>query len=412
MEDTFSTWRINPNKVPAFDSDTQLQLVETLAKFQIKVLYDKNLTGVITPLSTLPQCLTPLVKGKDVSIYLITQGPEELHIGLVVKDMFALKGKTLQEFRTMFQHVVHTFQLLGYGDYLSFCNFGKKYFSTPQKTIEGNCWEMIPLGKEYLTHKNGPYALAPKIERNNYVLSNKIASLKKPSPILVAEFVKTLRSRMAYGTPSAPSFDKETLPWKFHITDLDLAKNATVNRILEAFQALGAVQVFPSSGTPATGKVTKMSKKEMMGEFNVNLVKKRETCAFCKQEIIKKQEMVRGKNIVVLYTKDGHFLVTPLKHYENLHSLPEDEFEEAIQWAQNTSLALGDTNLVWFCQNGPRAGQTVPHTHIHIVHPLNPILFPLKILSVLTASTLKPVEEKEYQTNRTWILKRLKALGL
>ncbi len=406
MEDSLSTWVVNPNKVPAFDSDAQLQLVETLAKLRIKVIYDKNLNGVITALPTFPQHLTLLVKGKDVNVYLITQGPEELHIGLVVKDMLALKGKHLQEFRTMFQHVVHTFQLLGYGDYLSFCNFGKKYFSTSQKTIDGHCWEMIPLGKGYLSNKNGPYALAPKIERNNYVLSNKIASLKKPNPSLVAEFVKILCSRMAYDTPNAPFFDEETLPWEFHITDLDLAKDAIINRILEALHALGAVHVLPSSNA---GKI---SKKELESAFNVNLLKRRETCAFCNQEIIKKQEMVRGKNIVVLYTKDGHFLVTPLEHYESLHALPEDEFEEAIQWAQNTSLALGNTNLVWFCQNGPRAGQTVPHTHIHIVHPLNPILVPLKILSVLTASILKHVEEQEYQANRTWILKRLKSLGL
>jgi len=84
-----------------------------------------------------------------------------------------------------------------------------------------------------------------------------------------------------------------------------------------------------------------------------------------------------------------------------LHCLTKDQFAEAIQWAQNISFILEDTqDLVWFCQNGPRAGQTTPHTHLHVLKRPDPVGFPIKILNDLTGNETKPVEEKDYQRNR------------
>jgi len=406
-----TTWLINPDKIPSFGVDEQKKLAEGLARANIRVVYDPSLK--MERSSSLPShtpFLTPLIQGKHVCVYLITPSLEKLHVGLVVKDMLTLKGEALQEFRRTLQDVVHCFQTLGYGDYLAFCNFGKTYTLASGEALKGQCWEMIPLGKGYVSNKNGVYELAPKIWRNNYVLFNQAPNFKENNPILTAQFAKLLHARSTHGTPCSLSFCKETLPWKLHITDVELTKEATIKRIFMALQTIGAVKAICSSD-PTLVKDEGAQVHTHESEFNINSTQERATCAFCNKTILKKQEMLSGNHITILYnyipyTKDAHFLILPFQHTENLHCLTKDQFAEAIQGAQNISFILEDTqDLVWFCQNGPRAGQTTPHTHLHVLKRPDPVGFPIKILNDLIGNTTKPVEEKDYQRNRKRLLR-------
>ena len=414
-----STWVINPNKVPSFKATPQKRLIEALSNYKIKVIYDQTLEA--KPSNSVPfrsQVLIPLIVGKYVSVCLVRPSLEELHVGLKVKNLSTLKGDALREFREMLQDVIQTFQDLGYGDYLAFCDFGKKYYSTSGKTIKGNFWEMIPLGKGHVKNKDGVYLLTPKIWRSNYVLFNQTPNFQETNPTIVTKFVRLLQLHILHKIPSSLFFCKETLPWRVNIPDLNEAQQESLKRVLFGLQHVGAVRVIASSSTTNSSKTTYGEMDKPDGEFTTTRIKERATCAFCKEEVLKKQKMISSKKVIILYnnepyTKNAHFMIIPLKHQESLHCLMLDQFEEIIQKAQTLNLALGDIkNLVWFCQNGPRAGQTVPHFHLHVLRRPNPITLPIKILNELAGHKDAPVEEQEYQINQDWLLNRLKTLGL
>lgn len=67
----------------------------------------------------------------------------------------------------------------------------------------------------------------------------------------------------------------------------------------------------------------------------------------------------------------GHTLVIPKDHYERFLDLPENLVEELIQIIKETALLLSQafkTNDFTFGINeGPFAGQAVPHFHFHIM---------------------------------------------
>ena len=69
---------------------------------------------------------------------------------------------------------------------------------------------------------------------------------------------------------------------------------------------------------------------------------------------------------------EGHLLVVPVTHYENIFEMPEDLLSEAMKIAQKTSMAaksaLGKVTGVTILQNnGESAGQKIFHFHIHVI---------------------------------------------
>lgn len=405
-----SVWIIKPDKIPEFNIIAQQKLSEKLLKFNIHTKFDQNLQTITQTLS-FSQSLAPLLQGKYIDVYFIKPSLEEIHIGLVASNILTLKGEAFQEFRKTFQSVVRTFQTLGYGDYLTFCDFGKMYRLASGEIIKGHCWEMIPLGKNYVVDKNGEYELAPKICRWFYILFNQKLEPKNSNSSLISEFTKLLQLHLVHEDDTI-NFCKETLPWELNITDLNRAKEITIQGILSSLKSMDAVAVFPDSGTHQSSleDIKEEEKKQPESEFNIHPAIKRENCAFCREDVLRKQEMIRGKEAIVLYshlpyTKNGHFMIIPSQHLESLHCLTDNQFEEILEQAQKVSFALKDIeNLVWFCQNGPRAGQTVPHVHIHVLRRPHPVLFPLNVLNELDGTKIKTVEENEYKIVREWIL--------
>lgn len=67
----------------------------------------------------------------------------------------------------------------------------------------------------------------------------------------------------------------------------------------------------------------------------------------------------------------GHALVLPKEHYANLYEIPEDVAAGAVKVAKKVAetmkekLSCDGLNLVQ--NNGPAAGQTVMHFHLHII---------------------------------------------
>ncbi len=66
----------------------------------------------------------------------------------------------------------------------------------------------------------------------------------------------------------------------------------------------------------------------------------------------------------------GHTLVIPKDHLENIFELPEDTLAHMIKIAKKVSHALRDTGAEGIninTNNGIVAGQTIFHSHIHIM---------------------------------------------
>jgi histidine triad (HIT) family protein len=67
----------------------------------------------------------------------------------------------------------------------------------------------------------------------------------------------------------------------------------------------------------------------------------------------------------------GHTLVVPKKHYDNFLTIPENELKELIKLTQflagvvKRSLSADGFNII--SNNGSSAGQSVFHSHFHII---------------------------------------------
>lgn len=70
-------------------------------------------------------------------------------------------------------------------------------------------------------------------------------------------------------------------------------------------------------------------------------------------------------------TTKGHTLVMPKKHYDNFLQMPKDEYQSLMGKVQDLSkditTKLNATGCNVLINTNPSAGQTVMHTHVHII---------------------------------------------
>jgi histidine triad (HIT) family protein len=104
-------------------------------------------------------------------------------------------------------------------------------------------------------------------------------------------------------------------------------------------------------------------------------------CVFC--QIINKQlpaSVVYEDEQVVAFlsnrpVNEGHTLVVPKKHYENIYEISEDEaaylFMIAKRVAHGVRDAMGAEGIRIVQNNGWAAGQVVFHLHVHVI-PMKP----------------------------------------
>ena len=98
-------------------------------------------------------------------------------------------------------------------------------------------------------------------------------------------------------------------------------------------------------------------------------------CIFCKiiNGEIPSYKVYEDKNFLafldISQTTIGHTLVVPKKHYENIFELPTDcnIFSIVIKIANALKTSLNITNINILNNNGPIAGQTVNHYHVHLI---------------------------------------------
>ncbi|MFW9899038.1 MAG: HIT family protein [Candidatus Thorarchaeota archaeon] len=102
-----------------------------------------------------------------------------------------------------------------------------------------------------------------------------------------------------------------------------------------------------------------------------------EDCIFCKivkKEIPSKIVFENEKNLAFLDIfpiNDGHTVVIPKNHYNNIEDIPEDELTELFKVIKNLAilihkqLKIEGYNILQ--NNFEAAGQIIMHFHVHII---------------------------------------------
>jgi diadenosine tetraphosphate (Ap4A) HIT family hydrolase len=105
-------------------------------------------------------------------------------------------------------------------------------------------------------------------------------------------------------------------------------------------------------------------------------------CRFCEiiKGILPASFVFRSSRIVVFMDKfpitEGHLLVVPTAHYENIFDIPEDLLSETMRMARKTAIAAKSaldnvTGVTILQNNGDSAGQRIFHFHIHVIPRTN-----------------------------------------
>ena len=102
-----------------------------------------------------------------------------------------------------------------------------------------------------------------------------------------------------------------------------------------------------------------------------------EDCIFCKisKGEAKSWKTYEDKNVMAFLSlnpsNDGHTLIAPKKHYEDIYDIPENELKKIISVAKRLSqrykekLNVKELNLLH--ASGKNAQQSVFHFHLHLV---------------------------------------------
>lgn len=104
-------------------------------------------------------------------------------------------------------------------------------------------------------------------------------------------------------------------------------------------------------------------------------------CIFC--QIIQKKAsasiVYEDKQVVAFLSNrpvnEGHTLVVPKKHYENIYGIPEEEAAYLFEVVKRVAHAVKDATAAEGMRivqnNGWAAGQVVFHLHVHVI-PMEP----------------------------------------
>ena len=102
-----------------------------------------------------------------------------------------------------------------------------------------------------------------------------------------------------------------------------------------------------------------------------------ENCIFCKilNGDIPSAKLYEDENFAIILdvgpASFGHALLLPKDHYANLFEMPAELLGKALSlakvWGEKIVKALGADGLNLVQNNGPAAGQTVFHFHLHLI---------------------------------------------
>lgn len=130
------------------------------------------------------------------------------------------------------------------------------------------------------------------------------------------------------------------------------------------------------------------------------------TCAFCSDEVLKRQTFYEDDRVLALYTHKpiypGHCLIIPKRHVERFEMLTDEEIVAIGQVIKKVNRAVEEVfetsaYLLWE-KNGREVGQSVPHVHFHYIPRKKGDDSTLAFLFNMFLANLKsPISEQEMQ---------------
>ncbi len=133
--------------------------------------------------------------------------------------------------------------------------------------------------------------------------------------------------------------------------------------------------------------------------------KKTVGCPYCDKSIFESQVVHQGDYVSVIATHKpaalGHLLIIPNRHVVTFDGLSESEIQEIGQLVgqvhQKYLTALRASDYVLLQKNGPTAGQSVPHVHVHIMPRSNTVSMLSFVIRLFVRPILKPMDSYEME---------------
>lgn len=116
--------------------------------------------------------------------------------------------------------------------------------------------------------------------------------------------------------------------------------------------------------------------------------------------------------------RQGHVLIIPKLHQQQLHDLPDEYRSRLINTASRVARAIYSSSLKpaavhYMVNDGPAAQQTVPHVHMHVLprHAGDSMSFLLRLLRKPFDLALGPAKAVDLETLAAEIRCQLEAGG-
>lgn len=124
-------------------------------------------------------------------------------------------------------------------------------------------------------------------------------------------------------------------------------------------------------------------------------------CPFCTEKILSSEKIAETPYSYALYnfkpvTPKGHFLIFPKRHLSFSERLSKEEIEDMHALAVRvTKLFEEKADIILYTQDGHSVGQSVAHTHMHLLLAPSPLRF---FFCQLNYNQEKPVTREEMQS--------------
>ena len=129
-----------------------------------------------------------------------------------------------------------------------------------------------------------------------------------------------------------------------------------------------------------------------------------ENCLFCKivKGEIDSEKIYENENVLafldIFPATEGHTLIIPKKHYENIFDMPKDVLKDSAEVVQKIAFLLkeklGAEGINLLNSNNKIAGQEVPHYHIHVIPRYSKDEFEIIFKDKIKDINLKKIADK------------------
>ena len=378
------TWIVNQEQRKEWEAllkkaDVTTEYAQTIlarcAQVSIEFGIPREISKVVLPPSppSVPEQL--LWKDDEVSIYSARNPRVRHHIWVVLNRPVDRFSEVLPEEAIALRAAVNkVFRILRTHCGLPSAVIAQWNEPQPGQLAKRFTIEVIPPRAENITAHN----ILDKAECNGYVLfrGQYTPSLPAPTEKEVAQDEPLWRK--ALESPLEPPFLKERTPnaaepW----IQIQASKNAAAQKMADWF-----FQILSEQGI----EIERKSISSTIADEPLKTEVK--ACAFCLERIVSSQLIYESEFSYLLYNYKPsmpgmHFLIVPKRHVHSSDKLTEEEIQDmhelAIKLTQAFEQKMKRSDVKMYIQDGPSVGQTVAHSHMHILatpsSPLKDILF-------------------------------------